>query len=209
MKRLNRRRLVSGGALILAGAAFALGLSFLGSHHAVARPGVERGLAPLAIGNLQQRFAVLSRRHSNQCGLAGSNFRTLAQDGRLQGSCCSAMVYSEYVRQIHGLKRYATVSEVPADPYDISVGLATRLVGYDRSITLTPSQQRVYDQAKKLSHEHGPCCCQCWRWTAFGGQAKELITRRRYTAAQIAHVWDLEDGCGGGAGGPPGSMMMS
>ena len=207
MKRLNRRRLVSGGALILAGAAFALGFSFLGSHHAVARPGVERGLAPLAIGNLQQRFAVLSRRHSNQCGLAGSNFRTLAQDGRLQGSCCSAMVYDEYVRQINGLKRYATVPEVPADPYDISVGQAAQLVAYDRSISLTPNQQKVYDRAKKLSNEHGPCCCHCWRWTAFSGQAKELITRRRYSAVQIAAIWNLEDGCGGGHGSGP--MMMS
>jgi hypothetical protein len=205
MKRLSGKQLLSGAGLILAGVALAIGLSSPGSRHAAAQPGVERGLAPLASGNLKQRFAVLSRQHSNQCGLAGADFSALARNGRLQGSCCGAMVYDEYVRQINGLKRYATVPEVPADPYDISVGQAAQLVGYDRSITLTPSQQQVYDQAKKLSHEHGPCCCHCWRWTAFNGQAKALIARRRYGAAQIAAIWNLDDGCGGGSG----PMMMS
>ncbi len=209
MKRLNRRQLASGGGLILAGAAFAVGLSFLSSHHVVTRPGVESGLAPLASGNLRQRFAVLSSQHSSQCGLATGNFHALAKHGRLQGACCAAMTYDKYVRQINGLKAYAAVPDVPPDPYDVSVGLATRLVGYDRSITLTPEQQAVYDQAKKLSHEHGPCCCKCWRWTTLGGMAKELIAHRRYTAVQISTLWDLEDGCGGGAGGSSGSMMMS
>ena len=207
MKRLSRRQLSSGGGLILAGAMLALGLSILGSRHTAARPGAESGLASLASGNLKQRFALLSRQHSNQCGLATGNFSALAKHGRLQGSCCSAMVYDEYVRQIKGLKRYAAVPEVPADPYDISVGQAAQLVAYDRSISLTPNQQKVYDRAKKLSNEHGPCCCHCWRWTAFSGQAKVLIARRRYGATQIAAIWNLEDGCGGGHGSGP--MMMS
>jgi len=62
-----------------------------------------------------------------------------------------------------------------------------------------PAQQAFYDDAKKPSDEHGPCCCHCWRWKAFEGQAKALIARRGYTAGQIANVWDLEDGCGGSA----------
>jgi hypothetical protein len=28
-------------------------------------------------------------------------------------------------------------------------------------------------------------------------KAKYLITRRQFDANQIAHTWDLEDGCGG------------
>jgi hypothetical protein len=64
--------------------------------------------------------------------------------------------------------------------------------------SLDAAQQTVYEQAMKMAEEHGPCCCRCWRYVAFRGQAKELIARRRYTAAQIAHVWDLEDGCGSG-----------
>jgi len=62
---------------------------------------------------------------------------------------------------------------------------------------LTPSQQTAYDGAVKRSHEHGPCCCHCWRWSAFEGRAKYLITRRQFGANQIAHTWNLEDGCGG------------
>ena len=33
---------------------------------------------------------------------------------------------------------------------------------------------------------------------AYQGQAKSLIARRHYAATQIAQVWNLEDGCGGG-----------
>jgi len=76
------------------------------------------------------------------------------------------------------------------------VSLAKRLIGYQR-IHLTSDERRVYDRAVPLSDTKGPCCCPCWRWTAFGGQAKYLITRRRYTAQQIADVWSLEEGCGG------------
>ena len=108
------------------------------------------------------------------------------------------MVFDRYVQQVTGLRAYAAVDEIPADPYDIPVSLAKRLTGYGNSITLTPAQQAVYVQAVKLSDEHGPCCCHCWRWYAFQGQAKALITRQHYAAAQIATVWNLEDGCGGG-----------
>jgi hypothetical protein len=48
-----------------------------------------------------------------------------------------------------------------------------------------------------MSHEGGPCCCKCWRWTAFEGQAKYLIVEKGFTAEQVASIWDLEDGCGG------------
>ena len=58
----------------------------------------------------------------------------------------------------------------------------------------------------KLSEEGGPCCCRCWRWTTFEGQAKFLIARREFDAEAIAEIWDLEDGCGGSSHiGHPGS----
>ena len=72
------------------------------------------------------------------------------------------------------------------------VTLARRLTSYAESITPTPSQQTAYDGAVKLSHEHGPCCCHCWRRTAFEGQAKYLIARRDYSGRRIAAIWDLE-----------------
>jgi hypothetical protein len=90
----------------------------------------------------------------------------------------------------------ASLALVPSDPYDVSVDLAKRLTSYADDINLTPRQQTSYEQAVKMAGEHGPCCCDCWRWTAFEGQAKYLIARRGYGGRRIAEVWDLEDGCG-------------
>lgn len=107
------------------------------------------------------------------------------------------MDYRQYRQQIEGLAAYRNMSEVPRDPYDVQVGLARRLVAYD-AIRLSPAQQFVYGEAVARSHEKGPCCCHCWRWTAFRGQAKFLITRHHSPAAEVARLWNLEDGCGGG-----------
>ena len=142
-------------------------------------------------------FAILSQRHSNKCGLRPGSLDSLATNGRLQGSCCSPMKFSHYTEQLSGLAQYASVKEIPQNPYDVSVRLAKRLTSYSDRIKLTPHQQTTYDQAVKLADEHGPCCCHCWRWTAFEGQAKYLITRRQFDANQIAYTWGLEDGCGG------------
>jgi len=107
------------------------------------------------------------------------------------------MLLDHYMRQVRGLVAYRNVSQIPRDPYDLPIALAKQLLAYDASITLTPAQQSIYMRAMKLAHEHGPCCCHCWRWPAFEGQAKYLIARRSYPPSQIATVWDLEDGCGG------------
>jgi hypothetical protein len=192
----NRRTLMVAGALIVAVVVIAATHPF-SSHGLSAAELKQVDAATVAKGSLKQRFALLSQRHTNQCGLSGTNLSKLAVHGRLQGSCCHAMNYSHYVRQMTGLRAYAVVSDVPVDPYDIRVSLAKRLIGYGKAITLSNAQQAVYEQAVKLSHEHGPCCCHCWRWYAFQGQAKALITRRHYPAAQIATLWNLEDGCGG------------
>ena len=107
------------------------------------------------------------------------------------------MNLQHYLRQVRGLREYADVPEVPTDPYDIAVSLAKRLTSDAKSISLTSGQQVTYDRAVKMADEHGPCCCHCWRWTAFEGQAKYLITRRGYSSRRIAEVWNLEDGCDG------------
>ena len=114
----------------------------------------------------------------------------------LDGACCSAMSLTRYQEQHDGLRAYAVYPEIPNDPYSIPVVLAKRLLSF-RSIGLDAAQQETYDRATALAREHGPCCCHCWRWTAFDGQAKELITVRHFDAARVATVWDLEDGCGG------------
>jgi len=160
----------------------------------------------LATGDLRSRFVKLSSRHSNKCGLRPESLSTIAVNGRLQGSCCRRMDLHKYTEQIAGLRRYAHVPEVPSDPYDIPVSLAKRLLGYQKSIELTTAQQATYDRAMQLSEEGGPCCCRCWRWTTFEGQAKFLIARREFDAEAIAEIWSLEDGCGGSAHiGHPGS----
>src|SRR5882672_9690472 len=152
---------------------------------------------PVHAQTLGQSFAILSQRHSNKCGLRPESLDSIATSGHLQGSCCTPMAFSHYVKQLRGLEKYARVREIPQNPYDVSVGLAKLLTSYSEGIRFTPQQGSLYRLAMKLALEHGPCCCHCWRWTAFEGQAKYLISRRGYGSHQIADVWDLEDGCGG------------
>jgi hypothetical protein len=145
---------------------------------------------------LEERFEVLSNTRTSLC--AGPAFIDgKSDDERLQGACCSAMDFHRYEEQVEGLKKYAEFDAIPPDPYDIPVPLANRLLNYQKTIVLAPEQQKIYDEAVRLSHEGGPCCCKCWRWYAFEGLAKYLITEHGFGAEQIAEVWDLEDGCGG------------
>ena len=156
--------------------------------------------------NLETKFTSLSSAKTNQC--SGPGFIDSKSDNaRLQGSCCSAMDFHRYEEQVEGLKKYSNINKIPSDPYDIPVSLARELLEYQKNIKLTEEQQAVYDEAMKLSHEGGPCCCKCWRWYAFEGLAKYLITEYNFNAEQIAEIWDLEDGCGGtGHAGHEGMM---
>ena len=145
---------------------------------------------------IEERFAVLSVAKTNFC--AKSDFiYSLSENDRLQGSCCSKMDFHRYEEQVEGLKKFSNIKQIPSDPYDIPVFLAKELLGYQKDIQLNSEQQKVYDEAMKMSMEGGPCCCKCWRYDAFEGQAKYLIVEEGFTAEQIAEVWGLEDGCGG------------
>ncbi len=150
----------------------------------------------VTIDRFDEKFIILSNAHTNYC--ASADFlNSKSDDDRLQGSCCSKMDSHRYTEQIEGLKQYSYIDVIPSDPYDIKASLAKTLVSYDKNIILNTQQQKVYDDAMKMSSEGGPCCCKCWRWTAFEGQAKYLITEYNFDEKQIAYVWDLEDGCGG------------
>lgn len=194
LRRIPRWTFVGVAALVIGGAAAAVVLTRGGdasTTHAARVTGEARR------STLADRFAVLSHAHSNRCGMPASALDSMPPGSRLQGACCFPMDYRSYVNQVRELnRRYADVDVIPKDPYDISVSLANRLIGY-QAIKLTPAQQRTYERAKPLSATKGPCCCPCWRWTAFGGQAKYLIIRRHYSARQIADVWSAEEGCGG------------
>lgn len=162
----------------------------------VAMNGNLKSNADNSSNSLEEKFVLLSNANTNYC--APSNFLDAKTDGdRMQGSCCSKMDFHRYTEQIEGLKQYSGIDAIPSDPYDIEASLAKRLISYDKEITLTVQQQKIYDMAMNMSKEGGPCCCKCWRWTAFEGQAKYLITEYNFDERQIAQVWELEDGCGG------------
>lgn len=156
------------------------------------------------VSALEEQFNMLSNQKTNLC--AGPNFIDSKSDkDRIQGACCSAMDLHRYKEQVEGLKelreKYSNLGDdlrlIVEDPYDIPVSLARELLEYQKTITLTPEQQEIYNQAMKLSHEGGPCCCKCWRWYAFEGQAKKLIVDHNFSSEQIAELWDIQDGCGG------------
>jgi hypothetical protein len=189
--KLGQKRF--GAIPILVGALATIGV-LAASKHEGAR--ISTTPAP-PMRDLAARFAVLSEARSNQCGLQASSIDSIAKQGYLRGACCGPMDLHRYREQIGGLRQYAAESVIPRDPYDIPVDLAKRLISYQQTIDIRAEQQAVYDRAVRLSDEHGPCCCRCWRWTAFEGQAKYLITRRRFSAKRIAEVWGFEDGCGG------------
>ncbi len=128
----------------------------------------------------------------------------MPDDGRIMGSCCGPMYLHTYREQIESLKKYKDYDFIPKDPYDILVSQAKALINDFKTIKLSPEQQKIYEAAKKLSHEGGPCCCgddfrddTCWRWKVYGGVAKRLITEYNFNAKQVAEVWDVSDGCGG------------
>jgi hypothetical protein len=154
--------------------------------------------ASAALSGPYARFNSLALARTNRCTLQPSGLDSMAPGTRLQGSCCSRMDFTSYVAQRRGLSVYRRFPQVPRDPYDVTISLARTLVRYN-AIALTPVQQRTYRSAVAKSREKGPCCCRCWRWAAFEGQAKYFIAKRHFEAAAVARVWGMEDGCGGRA----------
>jgi len=165
--------------------------------NAAERPEGIAGDAQDYLPGSAEKFSFLTRQSSNSCGLRPEVLELYHEDSRLQGSCCSPIALHRYQEQVEGLRAYRSIAVIPEDPYDIPVRLAKELLGYQRSIALSEDQSSRYQQAVSLSAEGGPCCCRCWRWDAFEGQAKYLITEYDWSAEQIAAPWELEDGCGG------------
>jgi hypothetical protein len=148
-------------------------------------------------------FGYLTGQRSNRCGLKPAELETSPPTQHLQGSCCNPMDLSTYEWQVKALRRYATIAQIPRDPYDVPVSVARRLLSYDKSIHLSAHQQATYDRAMGMSREKGPCCCHCWRWTAFRGMSKYLIVYASWNAPQVALLIDDVQGCGG-KDAPPG-----
>lgn len=162
------------------------------------KPFLPRNLSHNPDTALAARFDYLSRNGNSSCSATfRDSIQSLSDDARLQGSCCSLMNMHRYSEQVEGLKeKYNNIPEIPPDPYDIKAGLAKMLMSHYND-ALTSDEQEAYNYAMEHSDEKGPCCCKCWRWNAYGGLAKVLITKYKFTGEQITDVWNLSDGCGG------------
>ena len=143
------------------------------------------------------RFAYLAAQRSNRCDLQARAILSYPDSRRPQGSCCERMDRPSYMWQRRQLRRYRGIAQIPSEPYDIPARLAKQLLRLDSSISLSPQQGGVYARAMKMTSEHGPCCCRCWRWNAVEGLARYLIATRRWQAGELAHLVDALNGCGG------------
>ena len=164
-----------------------------------------RGSTPIeSTGNMENmsangegRFAYLSTHGNSACSLNFQNgIPAMADEERIQGSCCSPMSLHRYEEQIEAIKKYKDISEIPPDPYDVSGDIAKKMYAY-YDTPLSPDEQVAYDYAMAHSHEKGPCCCKCWHWIVYGGLGKFLIHEKGFTGEQVTEVWDLSDACGG------------
>ena len=174
----------------------AQGVSLFDFGRTDAHVSASMGQISLSAGS-QTAFNYLSQQRTNACSLQPEVVLAYLDDVHIQGSCCAPMDLHRYQEQVEGLRRYTNIPQIPQDPYDMPAALVKELLGYQSSIHLTAQQQAVYDEAMTLSDEGGPCCCRCWRWYAFEGMGKYLITQRGWDAQQLAELWSLTDGCGG------------
>ena len=188
-------------------AAVGLGVVLTGGLVAVAGGGggdrsPSRSAKPMssarAAAGTPERFTYLADQRSNRCNLQARELLRRGGDGRLQGSCCSRMDKHAYAEQVRALRRYARIREIPRDPYDIPVTLAQRLLRYQAGIRLSRPERAIYTRGMQMSRNKGPCCCRCWRWTAFEGLSKYLIVRRDWQPSRLARLIEALDGCGGG-----------
>ena len=114
----------------------------------------------------------------------------------LGGQCCSALKDTkEYHENLEKLRAYKNMPDIVLDPMHTPVEVAKKWIDYDNATTLTPAEQKVYDDAYTISKEK-PCCCKCWHYYVNEGIAKRMIKDRTFNAQQIANYWDSSDICG-------------
>ncbi len=143
------------------------------------------------------RFEFLSTHGNSSC--SGDFLEAIVKmpnGARLQGSCCSPMELTRYIKQTGELTKYRAIADIPPNPYDIEAGLAAKLLTY-YDVTLSPEEQKAYGYAMANSDEKGPCCCRCWRWKVYGGLANLLIRELGFDGRKLTEVWNLSNGCGG------------
>ena len=155
------------------------------------------GLRVMAAETATSRFEFLSKNGNSNCSKQFlDSISTMPAGMRLQGSCCSEMQQTRYIKQIGQLMKYKAIADIPPDPYDLDAKLAAKLLSY-YDLELKPEEQKAYDYAMANSEETGPCCCRCWRWKVYGGLAKLLIREHGFDGNQVTEVWNMSNGCGG------------
>ena len=191
VRNLRQRRSLIGAALIAAvvGAA-ALGISGISPGDATHTAGGQASAEPVS-------FSYLTKQHSNNCTLLAAELVAFPSRMRLQGACCQKMD-PEPTQAAGWSSPVQRHPQIPANPYDVSALLARQLIRYHATIHLTSAEYAIYHRGMQLSPEHGPCCCHCWRWSAFQGLSDYLIADRGWTAKPLGHLIGLLDGCGGG-----------
>jgi len=113
----------------------------------------------------------------------------------LGGQCCGPMKdLAAYNKELQDLQQYKNIPDVPMNPYKTPVALAKKWIDYDKSTTLSASEQAIMDQAMKMSKE-GPCCCKCWHYYVNEGIAKKMIIDYHYTSQQVAAYWYTSSIC--------------
>ena len=114
----------------------------------------------------------------------------------LGGQCCSALMDTEeYHANLEKLQAYKNMPDIPLDPMHTPIAMAKKWIEYDKTTTLTPAEQAIYDQAYAISKEK-PCCCKCWHYFVNEGIAKKMIKDGAWSPEHIAGYWDASDICG-------------
>lgn len=151
------------------------------------------------MGTMTQKFNYLSTHGNSNCSdKFYQSISSMSDSQMIQGSCCSKMDLSKYEKQVAGLKKYASISQIPPDPYNVPASLAKQALVYNQTITLTVDEQKILDEGVANSPEKGYCCCKCWRWHVYEGISEYLVRNQHFTAQQITDVLTNSDGCGGG-----------
>lgn len=127
--------------------------------------------------------------------VGGDTTLTSTKGMYLGGQCCGAMTdLGEYHDNLKKLQSYKNIPDIPLNPHKTPIPLAQKWISYDKATTLTQDQQKVYDEAMKMSKE-GPCCCKCWHYYVDEGIAKKLIANNHYNSKQIDDFWAASDIC--------------
>ena len=133
--------------------------------------------------------------YENSCVAIGGSLSS-TKGMYLGGQCCSALMDTKkYHEHLEKLQVYKNMTGIPLDPMHTPIDTAKRWIDYDKNITLTPDEQKIYDEAYAISEEK-PCCCKCWHYFVNEGIAKKMIKDGQYNSKDIANYWDNSDICG-------------